>query len=77
MRNIIYEKKNTYLTIGHRKDSKGIRNADSRMAYDADLKEFADILVNWAVTDRNVFALYTQLRDLNKSKGYELSDLEK
>ncbi len=47
------------------------------MGYNVDLKELVDILVNWATTNRNLFTLYTELRDLNKSKGYGISDIEK
>ena len=76
-REVIYEEKNTFLTRGHRINAKGIRKADSRMGYNVDLKELVDILVNWATTNKNLFTLYTELRDLNKSKGYGISDIEK
>lgn len=74
-RKIIYEEKNTYLTRGHRKNKKGVRYADSRMSYNADMKELVDIIFDWASTSRNAFDLYIRLRDLNKSKGYGLSDI--
>lgn len=76
-RNIIYEEKNTYLTRGHRKDDKGLRHADSRMSYNADLKALVDIVVDWASTNRNAFSLYVKLRDLNKSMGYGVPSVEK
>ena len=63
------KKKNTYLTRGRRKDDKGLRHADSRMSYNADLKALVDIVVDWASTNRNPFSLYVKLRDLNKSMG--------
>ena len=76
-RNIIYEEKNTYLTRGRRKDDKGLRHADSRMSYNADLKALVDIVVDWASTNRNPFSLYVKLRDLNKSMGYGVPSIEK
>ena len=76
-RNIIYEEKNTYLTRGRRKDDKGLRHADSRMSYNADLKALVDIVVDWASTNRNPFSLYVKLRDLNKSMGYGVPSVEK
>lgn len=76
-RNIIYEEKNTYLTRGRRKDDKGLRHADSRMSYNADLKALVDIVVDWASTNRNPFSLYVRLRDLNKSMGYGVPSVEK
>ena len=71
------KKKNTYLTRGRRKDDKGLRHADSRMSYNADLKALVDIVVDWASTNRNPFSLYVKLRDLNKSMGYGVSFVEK
>lgn len=73
----IYEEINTYLTRGHRKDKSGCRHADSRMAYSVDYKELVNILSEWATNSRNVYGLYERLRDLNKSKGYGVSDMEK
>ena len=73
----IYEEINTYLTRGQRKDKRGYRHADSRMAYSVDYKELVNILSEWAANSRNVYGLYDRLRDLNKSKGYGVSDMEK
>lgn len=39
------------------------------------MKELVDIIFDWASTSRNAFDLYIRLRDLNKSKGYGLSDI--
>lgn len=65
------------MTRGHRKDDKGLRHADSRMSYNADLKALVDIVVDWASTNRNAFSLYVKLRDLNKSMGYGVPSVEK
>lgn len=46
------------------------------MAYSVDYKELVNILSEWAANSRNVYGLYDRLRDLNKSKGYGVSDME-
>lgn len=69
-RDLIYEEKNTFLTRGHRKDEKGIRGADSRMAYITDINELINIITTWISNKGTMFDLYSRLRDLNVSKGY-------
>ena len=73
-RNFIYEEKNTFLTRGHRKNAQGIRGADSRMAYIPDIDELINVVTNWITNKGTVFELYTNLRDLNISKGYGTRD---
>lgn len=69
-RDLIYEEKNTFLTRGHRKDEKGIRGADGRMAYITDINELINIITTWISNKGTMFDLYSRLRDLNISKGY-------
>lgn len=69
-RDLIYEEKNTFLTRGHRKDEKGVRGADGRMSYIADINELIDIITEWISNKGTMFDLYTQIRDLNIDKGY-------
>lgn len=69
-RDYIYEEKNTFLTRGHRKNEKGIRGADGRMAYISDINELINIITTWISNRGTMFDLYTQLRNLNRSKGY-------
>lgn len=69
-RDFIYEEKNTYLTRGHRKNEKGRRGADSRMTYLSDAEEILEIIVKWIFNHGTMIDLFTQLRDLNVSKGY-------
>lgn len=69
-RNLVYEEKNTFLTRGHRKDDRGIRGADSRMAYSPDMADLINIITEWISTKGGMFQLYTKIRDLNISKGY-------
>lgn len=76
-RDFIYEEKNTFLTRGKRKNEKGIRGADSRMAYINDVEEMLDIITSWVVSNGAMIELYTKLRDLNVSKGYGTNTLNK
>ena len=76
-RSYIYEEKNTFLTRGHRIDGSGLRHADGRMGYNADMKELIDILVEWSSANGTMFDLYARLRDLNESKGYGKPEIEK
>lgn len=69
-RDLIYEEKNTFLTRGHRKNEKGIRGADGRMSYIADINELINIVTEWISNKGTMFDLYTQIRDLNIAKGY-------
>lgn len=69
-RDLIYEEKNTFLTRGHRKDEKGIRGADGRMAYIPDINELINIITDWISNRGTMFDIYTKIRDLNISKGY-------
>lgn len=69
-RDYIYEEKNTFLTRGHRKNEKGIRGADGRMAYISDINELINVITTWISNRGTMFDLYTQLRNLNMSKGY-------
>ena len=69
-RDLIYEEKNTFLTRGHRKDEKGIRGADGRMAYIPDINDLINIITEWISNRGSMFDLYIKIRDLNVSKGY-------
>lgn len=69
-RDLIYEEKNTFLTRGHRKDARGIRNADGRMGYIPDMAELVNIVTEWITSHGTMFELYLKLRELNEGKGY-------
>lgn len=69
-RDLIYEEKNTFLTRGHRKNEQGIRGADGRMAYIEDINDLINIITKWISNKGTMYDLYSQLRDLNTSKGY-------
>lgn len=74
-RDFIYEEKNTFLTRGHRKNELGIRGADGRMAYIEDMNELINIITGWISNKGTMYDLYTQLRDLNVSKGYGVRNI--
>lgn len=74
-RELIYEEKNTFLTRGHRKNSAGIRGADSRMSYIPDIVELVNVITEWITSRGTMFELYLKLRDLNESKGYGTGEL--
>lgn len=69
-RDLIYEEKNTFLTRGHRKGADGIRGADGRMSYLADIHELINIITVWAASQGTMFELYNKLREINIEKGY-------
>lgn len=70
-RDLIYEEKNTFLTRGHRINEKGVRGADGRMGYTDDMHEMVNIITGWVTSNGSMYELYTRIRDLNISKGYE------
>ncbi|HCK24196.1 MAG TPA: hypothetical protein DHW31_05300 [Bacteroides graminisolvens] len=69
-RDLIYEEKNTFLTRGHRKNANGIRGADGRMSYIADIRDLINIIVEWVASRGTMFELYSKLRTVNIEKGY-------
>lgn len=76
-RDIIYEEKNTFLTRGHRKDEKGLRGADGRMAYIPDINELVNVITEWISCKGTMYELYIKIRDLNVSKEKGQSEIEK
>ena len=69
-RDLIYEEKNTFLTRGRRKDERGIRGADGRMAFTDDINALINIITHWISAKGTMYDLYTKILDLNISKGY-------
>lgn len=70
-RNFIYEEKNIFLTRGHRKNDKGIRGADGRMAFTGDINQLVNVITDWITSKGGMFELYSKLLELNKAKGYD------
>ncbi len=69
-REVIREEKKIFLTRGKKLNEKGIRGADSRMAYIQDMEEIMNLITKWAFESRNYFELYSLLRDKNEKLGY-------
>lgn len=69
-REVIREEKKIFLTRGKKLNQKGIRGADSRMAYIQDMEEIMNLIIKWAFDSRNYFELYSLLRDKNEELGY-------
>lgn len=69
-RAIVYDEKNIYLTRGKKKDSKGIRGADSRMGFITDIEVVLRATINWVIEKGTMTDLYQIYYDLNESKGY-------
>lgn len=69
-REVIREEKKIFLTRGKKLNDKGIRGADSRMAYIQDMEEVMSLITKWAFESRNYFELYSLLRDKNEELGY-------
>ena len=70
VRKMIREEKKIFLTRGRKLNEKGIRNADSRMGYINDMEELISTIAEWASNNRNLFELYSRLREKNQKLGY-------
>lgn len=70
-RDIIYDEKNIFLSLGKKKsDNDGIRKGDGRMTFQSKMNEMLDIIVEWVSGSQNPFVLYKKLYDLNDKMGY-------
>lgn len=69
-REVIREEKKIFLTRGKKLNEKGIRGADSRMAYIQDMEDIMNLITKWAFESRNYFELYSLIRDKNEEFGY-------
>lgn len=49
VRRIVYDEKNILINRGAKKDEKGIRGSDGRMAYVEDLEEAIKIVADWTI----------------------------
>ncbi|PWL58637.1 MAG: hypothetical protein DBY35_12515 [Bacteroidales bacterium] len=69
-RAMVREEIKTFLTRGHRAQNGKPRGADSRMAYQEDMKQIAQILIECLANNSSTFELFTRVSDLNKKMGY-------
>ncbi|CAL2104589.1 conserved protein of unknown function [Tenacibaculum sp. 190130A14a] len=71
IRDIIYDEKNIFLTLGKRKsDNNGLRGADGRMTFQPVMNEILDIIIKWVAESQNAFDLYRAFYELNERYGY-------
>lgn len=70
VRRIIYDEKNILINRGAKKDERGIRGSDGRMAYVDDLEEAIKIVANWISTKGSPTELYMKFWDKNEELGY-------
>lgn len=69
-RRIVYDEKNVLINRGAKKDEKGIRGSDGRMAYVEDLEEAIKIVAIWITTKGSYYDLYRAFWLKNEKLGY-------
>ncbi len=69
-RRIIYDEKNILINRGAKKDEKGIRGSDGRMAYVDDLEKAIQIVAVWITNKGSFYDLYCAFWDKNEELGY-------
>lgn len=70
VRRIIYDEKNILINRGAKKDDKGIRGSDGRMAYLEDLEIAIQIVADWTRKKGSSTELYMAFWDKNEELGY-------
>ncbi len=73
-RRIVYDEKNVLINRGAKKDEKGIRGSDGRMAYVEDLEEAIRIVATWITTKGSYYDLYRAFWNKNEELGYGHQD---
>lgn len=74
VRRIIYDEKNILINRGAKKDDKGIRGSDGRMAYTGDLEEAIKIVADWLTRKGAPAELFMAFWDKNEELGYGHQD---
>lgn len=74
VRRIIYDEKNILINRGAKKDEKGIRGSDGRMAYVEDLEKAIEIVANWITKKGTSAELFMAFWDKNEELGYGHQD---
>lgn len=69
-RRIVYDEKNVLINRGAKKDEKGIRGSDGRMAYVEDLEEAIRIVAEWITTKGSYYDLYRAFWNKNEELSY-------
>lgn len=74
VRRIVYDEKNILINRGAKKDEKGIRGSDGRMAYVEDLEIAIEIVANWITTKGTSAEIFMGFWDKNEELGYGHQD---
>lgn len=74
VREIIYEEKNILINRGAKKDKKGIRGSDGRMAYLEDLEIAIKIVADWTSKKGTSAELFMMFWDKNEELNYGHQD---
>ncbi len=74
VRRIVYDEKNILINRGAKKDDKGIRGSDGRMAYLDDLEQAIKIVANWTSKKGTPAELFMDFWDKNEELGYGHQD---
>lgn len=70
VRRIVYDEKNVLINRGAKKDEKGIRGSDGRMAYIEDLEFAIQIVADWISKKGSPSELYMAFWDKNEELEY-------
>lgn len=70
VRRIIYDEKNILINRGAKKDEKGIRGSDGRMAYIEDLETAIQIVADWISTKGSPSEIFMAFWDKNEELNY-------
>lgn len=74
VRRIVYDEKNILINRGAKKDEKGIRGSDGRMAYIEDLEEAIKVVAEWTSRKGTPAELFMAFWDKNEELGYGHQD---
>ncbi len=74
VRRIVYDEKNILINRGAKKDEKGIRGSDGRMAYIEDLEIAIKIIAEWTSTKGSPAELFMAFWDKNEELNYGHQD---
>lgn len=74
VRRIVYDEKNVLINRGAKKDGKGIRGSDGRMAYLDDLELAIKIVAKWTSKKGSPTELFMEFWDKNEELGYGHQD---
>lgn len=74
VRRIIYDEKNILINRGAKKDERGIRGSDGRMAYIEDLESAIEIVADWISKKGSPSELFMAFWDKNEELGYGHQD---